>query len=44
LSVTVKLNHEAPCGSGGGGRKLQLTAGIDNTGPDVVWLNIVATV
>jgi hypothetical protein len=42
--LTISVNHEAPAGSGGGGRKLQLTLGIVSTGPDVVWENVVATV
>ena len=43
MSLTVSVNHEAPAGSGGGGRKPQLTLGIVSTGPDVVCENVVAT-
>ena len=37
------MNHGTPAGSGGGGNRLQLTPGIVNCGPDVVWANVVAT-
>jgi hypothetical protein len=43
LSVTVIVSQGLPGGSGGGGTRLQLTAGIANTGPDVVWEKVVAT-
>ena len=43
MSLTISVNQEAPAGSGGGGRKPQLTVGIVSTGPDVVCENVVAT-
>src|SRR2546425_9718927 len=39
----ISVNQEAPAGSGGGGKKPQLTVGIVSTGPDVVCENVVAT-
>ena len=39
----VKVNHELPGGMGGGGNKLQSTAGFVRTGPDVVCANVPAT-
>jgi hypothetical protein len=43
VSVTVIVNHGFPEGSGGAGSRLQLTGGMDSTGPDVVSANVVAT-
>jgi hypothetical protein len=41
--VTTIVNHEVPAGSGGGGNRLQLTLGVVSTGPDVVCVNVAAT-
>jgi hypothetical protein len=41
--VTIIVNHCGPSGNGGGGIRLQFTAGIVSTGPDVVCENIPAT-
>jgi len=39
----VKVNHGLPGGMGGGGNKLQSTAGFVKTGPDVVCAKVPAT-
>lgn len=41
--MTVSVNHGFPGGSGGGGIRLQSTAGLDRTGPDVVCAKVPAT-
>lgn len=37
------VNHDVPAGTGGGGSRLQSTAGALRTGPDVVCANVAAT-